>query len=62
LPIRVYRYEVATGRKELWRELMPADAAGLNTISRVVITADGKAYAYSYFRVLSYLQLVDGLK
>jgi Tol biopolymer transport system component len=62
LPIRVYRYEVATGRKELWRELMPADAAGLNTISRVVITEDGKSYAYSYFRVLSYLQLVDGLK
>jgi dipeptidyl aminopeptidase/acylaminoacyl peptidase len=62
MPLRVYRYEVASGSKELWREVMPADAAGLNTINRIVVTADGKAYAYSYFRILSYLQLIDGLK
>jgi Tol biopolymer transport system component len=62
LPRRVYRLDLATGRKELWKELMPADAAGLNSITRVVITPDGKSYAYSYLRVLSYLQLVDGLK
>ena len=41
---------------------MPSDAAGLNTISRVVVTPDGGSYAYSYFRVLSYLQVVEGLK
>ena len=41
---------------------MVADAAGLNSISRFVVTPDGKTYAYSYLRVLSYLQLVDGMK
>jgi hypothetical protein len=41
---------------------MPSDAAGLNTISRVVVTPDGKTYAYSYLRILSSLQLVDGMK
>ena len=62
LPRRVSRYELASGRKEPWKELMPSDSAGLNTISRVVLTPDGSTYAYSYFRVLSYLQVVEGLK
>ena len=31
-------------------------------MSRFVPTTDGQSYAYSYFRVLSYLQIVDGLK
>jgi Tol biopolymer transport system component len=62
VPRRVYRFEIATGRKEPWKELIPADSAGLNTVNNPVVTPDGKAYAYSYFRVLSYLQLVEGLK
>jgi eukaryotic-like serine/threonine-protein kinase len=62
IPSRIDRYEMATGRMELWKELMVADAAGLNSISRFVVTPDGKTYAYSYLRVLSYLQLVDGMK
>jgi eukaryotic-like serine/threonine-protein kinase len=62
IPARVYRYDLASGRKEPWRELMPSDAAGLNTIARVVITPDAGSYAYSYLRVLSYLQLAEGMK
>jgi Tol biopolymer transport system component/predicted Ser/Thr protein kinase len=62
IPSRVYRYDVVSGKKELWKELAPADAAGLNSISRFVVTPDGKTYAYSYVRVLSYLQLVEGMK
>ena len=61
-PRRLYRFEIATGKKDLWKELIPADSAGLNTVDAPVVTPDGKAYAYSYFRVLSYLQLVEGLK
>ncbi|HEY3171360.1 MAG TPA: protein kinase [Thermoanaerobaculia bacterium] len=61
-PMRVFRYEVSSGRKELWKELMPADPVGLSATSRFFATPDGKAYAYSYFRTLSYLQVVDGLK
>ena len=62
LPTTIFRYDVASGRKEPWKELMPSDAAGLNTINRVVVTPDGKAYAYSYLRTLSGLQVVDGMK
>ncbi|HKD17397.1 MAG TPA: hypothetical protein VKG23_05965, partial [Thermoanaerobaculia bacterium] len=62
IPSRIDRYDMATGRLELWKELAVADAAGLNSISRFVVTADGKTYACSYLRILSYLQLVDGMK
>jgi Tol biopolymer transport system component len=62
VPAKVYRYDVASGQKELWKELAPADRAGLNAIARAVITPDGRTYAYSYLRVLSYLQLVEGMK
>ncbi len=62
IPAHAYRYDLASGKKELWKDLAPADPAGLNTISRFVVTPDGKTYAYSYLRVLSYLQLVEGMK
>jgi eukaryotic-like serine/threonine-protein kinase len=62
IPMRIDRYDISSGKLELWKELMVADAAGLNSISRFVVTPDGKTYAYSYLRVLSYLQLVDGMK
>jgi serine/threonine protein kinase/Tol biopolymer transport system component len=62
LPARVYRLEVATGRKELWKELMPFDAAGVTAISPPLVTPDGKTYAYGYIRTLSDLYLVEGLK
>jgi eukaryotic-like serine/threonine-protein kinase len=62
VPLKISKYDLATGRLELWKELMVADAAGLNTISRFVVTPDGKTYAYSYLRILSYLQLVEGMK
>jgi Tol biopolymer transport system component len=61
-PWKVYRYDVATGRKDVWRDLSPADLAGLNSVSRIVLTRDASSYAYSYLRVLSYLQLVEGMK
>jgi Tol biopolymer transport system component len=62
LPLRVYRYEVSSGRRDLWKEVSPPDTVGLSFMGRFLPTADGQAYAYSYFRVLSYLQAVDGLK
>ncbi len=62
LPARVYEVEVATGRRRLWRELMPADAAGVTDVVAVCPTPDGRSYAYSYARILSNLYLVEGLK
>jgi eukaryotic-like serine/threonine-protein kinase len=62
VPMQVFRYDVTSGRPEPWKEVSPADAAGLAGSSRFVVTPDGRSYAYSYLRVLSYLQLVEGLK
>lgn len=62
LPVRVYRVELATGRRELWREVSPANPTGLLQVLPPHITPDGRAYAYTYFRMLSDLYLVDGLK
>ena len=62
LPARVYRVDVESGRKELWKELMPVDPAGVERISNVVVTPDGKSYAYTYARQLTDLFVVEGLK
>ena len=56
LPARIYRIDVGSGRRELWKTLMPSDPAGINEIGRQVkeswITPDGKTYAYPYWRWL----------
>ena len=62
IPARIHKYDLETGRLELWKEVSPTDTAGLTAISRLVVTPDGTSYAYSYLRTLSYLQLVDGMK
>jgi Tol biopolymer transport system component len=62
LPVRVHLLDVATGRKELWKELVPADAAGVTQVATVVPTADGRSYVYSYIRLLSDMYVVEGLR
>jgi len=61
-PVRLLRLDITTGKKELWKELMPADRAGVSHVWKVVVTPDASAYAYSYRRDLSELYLVDGLR
>jgi hypothetical protein len=62
VPARVFRLDLLTGRRELWKELIPPDQAGTSDIGNLQITADGRAYAYYYGQVLSELYLVEGLK
>jgi eukaryotic-like serine/threonine-protein kinase len=62
LPAKVYRVDLATGRRQLWKELAPSDPSGVDEIPLISITPDGKSYVYSYDRVLSDLYLVEGLK
>jgi Tol biopolymer transport system component len=61
IPARVFRLDISTGRKELWRTLMPGDAAGVSEIGPGP-TPSGEAYVYSYFRTLSDLYVVEGVK
>jgi dipeptidyl aminopeptidase/acylaminoacyl peptidase len=62
IPVGVYRFDVASGRKELVRELSPGDPAGLQAISTILLSSDGRYYAYGYTRAVSDLYAVDGLK
>ena len=62
IPAQVFRVDLATGQRTFWKSVEPADAAGIDTIGRVLISADGKAYVYGYNRTLSDLYLVQGLK
>jgi len=62
IPQRITKLDVATGRKELWKELMPPDPAGVWIVSPVSITPDEKYYAYGFARSLADLYVVDGLK
>ena len=62
IPAKVFQVELSTGKRKLWKELVPADAAGIDTIRGITITPDAKAYVYGYIRTLSDLYLVEGLK
>jgi eukaryotic-like serine/threonine-protein kinase len=62
IPARLFEIELSTGKRKLWKELVPADAAGIDTIRGITITPDGKAYIYGYIRTLSDLYQVEGLK
>jgi Tol biopolymer transport system component len=62
VPVQVTRVDIATGHRELWKEIAPADPAGVQSIPSLKFSADGKSYAYSVGRILSDLYVVDGLK
>jgi hypothetical protein len=58
LPARVFRLEIDTGRRHLWKIFTPLDSAGVGSISSVLVTPDGRASVYSYEQTLSELYLV----
>jgi Tol biopolymer transport system component len=62
LPVKVFRVDLATGVRQPFREIVPADPAGAQSIPSLRFSADGKSYVYSLGRWLSDLYVVDGLK
>jgi len=62
IPAKVYELELSTGKRKLWKELVPADAAGIDTIRQITIAPNANTYVYGYIRTLSDLYAVDGLK
>jgi len=58
---RVFKVDMATGRRELWKAIAPADRSGVNSV-RVVISPDARSYAYGYDRALTSLELAEGLQ
>ena len=62
LPARVYRLDLQTGQRTLWKELMPSDPAGVENIGPIYMTPDAKTCVFGFHRMLADLYLVEGLK
>jgi len=62
VPAKVYRLDLATGKRVVWKEIAPLDPTGVSTIGPILITPDGKTYVYGFHRTLGDLYLVEGLK
>jgi Tol biopolymer transport system component len=61
-PARVFRLDIATGRRDVWKELMPGDPAGISLLAPNAISADGQTVLFIYGRSLADLYLAEGLK
>ena len=62
VPRKVYRVDLRTGERTLWREVAPADRAGVLPNLEILVAPDGRSYATIFFRMLSSLYLADGLR
>ena len=62
MPGRVFKLDTATGQRALWKELMPADSAGVLSVTRILISPDEKTYVYNYARLLSDLYLIEDVR
>jgi Tol biopolymer transport system component len=59
VPALLYKVDLATGKRELWREAMPPDPSGLINVGPIFVTPDGRTTVYSYSRLLCDLFVLD---
>ncbi len=62
MPFLISRLDLASGARVPWKRIAPSDLAGATDSPLVRLSADGQTCAYSLFRKLSALYLVDGLR
>jgi len=62
LPAQVHKLDLQSGQRTLWKQLMPSDPAGVETIGPILMTPDASTCVFGYHRMLSDLYLVEGLK
>ncbi len=62
IPGRVFRLDLATGRRELWKEFTPGDPTGITGFGPASISADGSTILFGYGQRLSDLYVVEGLR
>jgi hypothetical protein len=61
IPISIFAVDLTSSAREPWRELMPANPAGLVGLAALLLSADGKAHAYGYSREVGELYIARGL-
>jgi Tol biopolymer transport system component len=62
VPARIHRVEITSGKRELFKNTLPPDLAGVEDVTNLDITRDGRSYAYTCPTILSDLYVVDGLR
>jgi hypothetical protein len=60
--LHISRIDLVTGRREKWKELHAPDIASVASNPWLLSTPDGRNFAYSYYRSLSDLYVVTGLR
>ena len=61
VPAPVTRYDITTGRRDLWKEILPRTRGGVSGVNNVQLTPDGETYATSFVQMLAELYTVRGL-
>lgn len=61
-PSKIYKVDITTGKETLMQELKPAVPAGIVMVAPIVVSRDGKRFAYSFNQTLSRLFIVSGLR
>lgn len=62
LPTKIFRIEFGRDGRQPIFSVAPADLAGVTGVSAIRMARDGESYSYSYFRILSKLMLVNGVR
>jgi len=60
--VRVDRVELSSGRRVLVKTFQPAEPLGSGDVASALVSADGKAWIYSYTRYFSDLFVVEGVR
>jgi hypothetical protein len=62
---KIYRVEIASGRRRIWKQIVPPNPVGLVGIEvkpgGVIITPDGRVCVYTYWSTSEELLLMDSL-
>jgi Tol biopolymer transport system component len=65
-PLTLYRLELRTGKRALWKQLRPAEEAGFVEFGAgprgVRVTPDGRSVVYTYWTEQSNLYVIEGLQ
>jgi dipeptidyl aminopeptidase/acylaminoacyl peptidase len=63
--LNIFRVDLASGKRQLWKQLTPPDPAGLIGIGsdpgQVLVSPEGTSFVYTYWNALSNLFVASGL-
>ena len=59
IPALLYKVDLGSGKRTLYREAMPPDPAGLINVGPIFVTPDGRTTVFSYSRLLCDLFVLD---